>query len=142
MEKVKGIGNKIKKKIISIFILLLLMIGISPINAEEKTEIKKVGEGENFVVKYNDENQFTVKGISLNIYEENIDTPSSKSFLLNPKTDISDEKTKDDNQIVKVDNTSANKSSIIIFLSIFMIIIGVIVIISTIYIKKSRAYNN
>ena len=142
MEKVKGIGNKIKKKIISIFILLLLMIGISPINAEEKTEIKKVGEGENFVVKYNDENQFTVKGISLNIYEENIDTPSSKSFLLNPKTDISDEKAKDDNQIVKVDNTSANKSSIIIFLSIFMIIIGVIVIISTIYIKKSRAYNN
>lgn len=136
MEKVKGIGNKIKKKIISIFILLLLMIGISPINAEEKTEIKKVGEGENFVVKYNDENQFTVKGISLNIYEENIDTPSSKSFLLNPKTDISDEKAKDDNQIVKVDNTSANKSSIIIFLSIFMIIIGVIVIISTISIKK------
>ena len=142
MEKVKEIGNKIKKKIISIFVLLLLMIGISPINAEEKTEIKKVGEGENFVVKYNDENQFTVKGISLNIYEENIDTPSSESFSLNPKTDISDEKTKDDNQIVKVDNTSANKSSIIIFLSIFMIIIGVIVIISTIYIKKSRAYNN
>ena len=50
--------------------------------------------------------------------------------------------TEDDNQIVKVDNTNANKSSIIIFLSIFMIIIGVIVIISTISIKKSRAYNN
>lgn len=342
-----------KKKITSIFVLLLLMIGISNVNAEEKTEIKKVGEGENFVVKYNDENQFTVKGISLNIYEENeetknedsekyfneqplktinipledieisptykedkvfgnptlyinlnynlteeklrsylqeqiesvteeksyivdimlnysldsypseytkfyryqflrglvngfenifgdenvnpysdmeinpsnditqllnscliekkddnvaltyynsaeqlaakdslgqainyliesktelksgdssfdklilfhnlsdeeyfinqikeqsaeenIDTPSSENFSLNPKTDISDEKTKDDNQIVKVDNTSANKSSIIIFLSIFMIIIGVIVIISTISIKKSRIYNN
>lgn len=79
MEKVKGIGDKMKKKITSIFVLLLLMIGISNVNAEEKTEIKKVGEGENFVVKYNDENQFTVKGISLNIYEENEETKNEDS---------------------------------------------------------------
>ena len=68
-----------KKKIISIFVLLLLMIGISNVNAEEKTEIKKVGEGENFVVKYNDEYQFTVKGISLNVYEENEETKDEDS---------------------------------------------------------------
>ena len=308
-----------KKIIINIFILLLLVVGTVKVNAEEKKEIKKVGEGENFIVKYNDENQFTIKGISLNIYEsneetknedsdkyfneqpylteeklklylqeqiesvsaeksymidimlkysldshpseytkfyryqflrgfinalenvfgdenanpytnmeinpenditqllnscliekeddevvftyydtaeqltneenlgqavnfliesktelksgdssfdklilfhnlkdeeyfinkirekaaeENIDTPSSEDFSINPKTDISDEKSQDDAQIVKVDNTSANKNSIIVFLSIFMIVMGVIVIISTISIKKSRAYNN
>jgi len=74
--------------------------------------------------------------------EENIDAPSSENFSLKPKTDNSNIKNQDNNQIVKVDNTSANKNTIIIFFSMFMIIIGVILIISTISIKKSRAYNN
>ena len=58
--------------------------------------------------------------------EENIDAPSSENFSLKPKTDNSNIKNQDNNQIVKVDNTSANKNTIIIFFSMFMIIIGVI----------------
>lgn len=111
---------------------------------ESKTELKSGDSSFDKLILFHNlsDEEYFINQIKEQSAEENIDTPSSENFSLNPKTDISDEKTKDDNQIVKVDNTSANKSSIIIFLSIFMIIIGVIVIISTISIKKSRIYNN
>ena len=85
---------------------------------------------------------FFINSIKEQNAEENMDTPSNENFSINPKTDKKKKKNQDVAQKVKVDNTSANKSSIIIFFSIFMIVIGVIVIISTISIKKSRIYNN
>ena len=111
---------------------------------ESKTELKSGDSSFDKLILFHNlsDEEYFINSIKEQAAEENIDTPSSENFSINPKTDISDEKNEDDAQIVKVDNTSANKNSIIVFLSIFMIIMGVIVIISTISIKKSRAYNN
>ena len=111
---------------------------------ESKTELKSGDSSFDKLILFHNlkDEEYFINKIREKAAEENIDTPSSEDFSINPKTDISDEKSQDDAQIVKVDNTSANKNSIIVFLSIFMIVMGVIVIISTISIKKSRAYNN
>lgn len=111
---------------------------------ESKTELKSGDSSFDKLILFHNlkDEEYFINKIREKAAEENIDTPSSEDFSINPKTDISDENSQDDAQIVKVDNTSANKNSIIVFLSIFMIVMGVIVIISTISIKKSRAYNN
>ena len=111
---------------------------------ESKTELKSGDSSFDKLILFHNlkDEEYFINKIREQAAEENIDTPSSEDFSINPKTDISDENSQDDAQIVKVDNTSANKNSIIVFFSIFMIVMGVIVIISTISIKKSRAYNN
>ena len=109
-----------------------------------KQELKSGDSSFDKVVLFHNlkDEEFFINSIKEQNAEENMDTPSNENFSINPKTDISDQKNQDVAQKVKVDNTSANKSSIIIFFSIFMIVIGVIVIISTISIKNSRIYNN